>query len=195
MTALRSYVQSLNSDFSVIGLTETWFTDTNVNAVNIDGYHHVSSCRSDRSGGGVSLFISNRLQYTVISDMSLSRDYFESVFVEFPNGSLTDYNKTLLLGIVYRPPRYNHDEFMEILLDIFSKIHQKKAACILMRDFNYDLLTADHDSHTELFLENMYCHSFIPLINRPTRVGKHSATLIDNIFLMTSLRLKPLREF
>ena len=51
-----------------------------------------------------------------------------------------------------------------------------------MGDFNIDLIK--HDSHlsTNEFLDIMYANSFIPLINRPTRVTSTSATLIDNIF-------------
>ena len=35
---------------------------------------------------------------------------------------------------------------------------------------------------TGLFLDGLYSNSFIPLINCPTRVTSHQATLIDNIF-------------
>ena len=35
----------------------------------------------------------------------------------------------------------------------------------------------------------MYSHSFVPLINRPTRITKQSVTLIDNIFTNNYLKL------
>ena len=33
------------------------------------------------------------------------------------------------------------------------------------------------------FIDILYAHSFLSLINRPTRVAKESATLIDNIYI------------
>ena len=51
-----------------------------------------------------------------------------------------------------------------------------------MGDFNINLLIIDkHVPSTEL-LDVMYSNSFIPLINKPTRIKNDSATLIDNIY-------------
>ena len=51
-----------------------------------------------------------------------------------------------------------------------------------MGDFNLDLLKHDKHLPTEKFLDVMYANSFIPTINRPTRVTKYTCTLIDNIY-------------
>ena len=45
-----------------------------------------------------------------------------------------------------------------------------------------DLLKADSNSATSEFLDFMYSYSYLPLISRPTRVTRTTATLIDNIF-------------
>ena len=37
-------------------------------------------------------------------------------------------------------------------------------------------------SPTQEFVDSLFSHMFYPLINRPTRITAHSATLIDNIF-------------
>ena len=51
-----------------------------------------------------------------------------------------------------------------------------------MGDYNFDLLKNDMHIPTSNFLELMYSCSFLPLIHKPTRVTKTTATLIDNIF-------------
>ena len=185
LTTLYAYLQSLKTEFSVIGLTETWLSHSTVDAAHLPNYSHVSSCRHDRRGGGISLFIRNGLQYLVPSDLSVMSESFESLFIEFPKGSLCSYPKSLYVGVFYRPPRPNHDEFFEQLLITLHKIKANNAACLLLGDFNYDLLNAECDAHVESFLEILYSNTFLPLINRPTRVNDQSATLIDNIFLMT----------
>ena len=49
-----------------------------------------------------------------------------------------------------------------------------------MGDFKLDLLKHELHRPTERFLDTMYVDSYIPMINRPTRVTRN--TLIDNIF-------------
>ena len=63
-----------------------------------------------------------------------------------------------------------------------DRIVRENKICYLAGDFNINLL--NHDTHqlTAEFLNIMYSNSFIPLINRPTRITEHSATLIDNVF-------------
>ena len=51
-----------------------------------------------------------------------------------------------------------------------------------MGDFNLDLFHYDHHVFTQEFMDSLFSHMFIPLINRPTRLTSYSATPIDNIF-------------
>ena len=54
--------------------------------------------------------------------------------------------------------------------------------CYIMGDFNLDRLKHDKHPPTETFLDIMHANSFIPIINRPTRVTRDTCTLIDNIY-------------
>ena len=51
-----------------------------------------------------------------------------------------------------------------------------------MGDFNINLLNAETYNFTKEFLLTLQSYSFIPTIDKPTRVYSSSATLIDNIF-------------
>jgi hypothetical protein len=49
---------SLQLQFSVIGVTETWLNDSSAQLVNIDGYDFISKYRQNRTqGGGVGLYV------------------------------------------------------------------------------------------------------------------------------------------
>ena len=55
-----------------------------------------------------------------------------------------------------------------------------------MGDFNIDLLKHESHDQTNDFLSIMYSHSLLPNINKPTRITRTSATLIDNIYSSVS---------
>ena len=52
-----------------------------------------------------------------------------------------------------------------------------------MGDYNIDLMKHTSHNPTSEFIDLMFSNSFIPLINKPTRVTSKTATLIDNIFI------------
>ena len=54
--------------------------------------------------------------------------------------------------------------------------------CYLLGDYNIDLFKYQQHFHTNNYLDTMFWHCFLALINRPTRITSHSASLIDNIF-------------
>ena len=49
-------------------------------------------------------------------------------------------------------------------------------------DFNLDILQYDTNNRVNTFVNNFYSHDMFPLIDRPTRIVKNSATILDNIF-------------
>ena len=65
---------------------------------------------------------------------------------------------------------------------LFDTLSRERKYCYLMGDFNIYLLNFDKHAETTSFVDLLHAHSFVSLINRPTRVTTNSATLIDNIF-------------
>ena len=51
-----------------------------------------------------------------------------------------------------------------------------------MGDYNINLINYENHTLTSDFVDLLHSHSFISLINRPTRITSTTATLIDNIF-------------
>ena len=52
---LSTLLSTINTNFSVVGITETWLQDLSL-GVNIDGYNFVYKNRSSKTGEGVGLF-------------------------------------------------------------------------------------------------------------------------------------------
>ncbi len=48
---------------------------------------------------------------------------------------------------------------------------------------NIDLLKFGSHRKTSDYLDNLFSYGYLPLITRPTRVSKSSATLIDHIYI------------
>lgn len=55
--------------------------------------------------------------------------------------------------------------------------------CVLLGDWNLDVMKHYRHSSTAEFLDIMYSKMFFPLITRLTRITSHTATLLDNIFI------------
>ena len=178
---LEIYLHSLSHQFQFIGLTETWLNENNFTLYGLSNYKHIYNFRKNRNGGGVSLFISDNLDVIERKDLQLFDDDINSVFVEIDKVH-TNIGKNVIVGVLYRPPNTNIDKFNESCEHVLSVIYKENKYCYLMGDFNINLL--NHESHqgTANFVEIFYANSFIPNINRPTRVTKHNATIIDNIF-------------
>ena len=96
-------LQNLEFQFSVIGMTETWLTDSNSDLYNILGYNFVETHRTDRPGGGVGIFIRSKIVYQLRPDLTLSNGSSESIFIEV-NKDLFQKDKNIIIGVIHRPP-------------------------------------------------------------------------------------------
>ena len=60
-------------------------------------------------------------------------------------------------------------------------ISKERKQCILMGDFNLDLIKVDTHNQTKDSVHSLYTNAFYPTIRQHTRVTEHSATLLDII--------------
>ena len=180
-TELSCYLENLNVNFSVIGISETWLNDSNCELYGIAGYSHIYQYRSSRIGGGVSLFLKEDWEYSLRVDLSKNNTYIECMFVEIKQ---TEFNsiKNIIIGIIYRPPNTDINEFNKCFSEIFSVLEQEDKVVHIMGDYNINLLNASNHVGSSEFLDLFYSNGFVPLITKPTRMQNNSKTLIDNIF-------------
>ena len=98
-------------------------------------YNFVSQ-PSKTNAGGVGFYIRNHLNYLLRSDISCSYIDFEALWIEIE----TDSHRNMLCGVLYRHPNGNLENFMSYLNSTSKRIHQESKYCVIMGDFNLDLL-------------------------------------------------------
>ena len=162
------YLKLLNLKFSIIGLTETWFNETNVDVFSIPGYKSENNYRRKRKGGGTSIYIKKGINYKPRDDLNMLNENIESVFIEVPK-SESQTEKNLIFGVIYRPPDTSVETFNELLSPILEKIRNENKFSYLMGDYNINLLNVDKHIPSAEFTETMFSNYFLPLINKPTR--------------------------
>ena len=118
----------------------------------------------------------SRVQLKTLS--SLLKEGYESLWIEIQNNA--EHNT--ICGIIYRHPNGNLDSFMTHINTVIEKIHYENKYCVILWDFNLDLLKFETHSGTNDFLNILVSSYFQRQILQTTRITDHSATLIDNIF-------------
>jgi hypothetical protein len=165
----------------VIAVSELWTNSDNESFYNIPGYNFVVKSRQQTMGGGVGLYICDDYNFVLRDDLAVNdAGVIESVFVEL----LPD---NIIVGCVYRPPNADVPDFTILIDSLLCKINKEKKTCYIAGDFNIDLLKFDSHLPTSDYINCIFSHSFLPTVNKPTRVTETSATLIDNI--ITNARL------
>ena len=164
--------------FTVIALTETWLHDTNATLFSLPDYRSLHATRPYQRGGGVSLYVRSDIDLKARPDLDVFTQDIESIFAEVRLPS----HGTILIGVVYRPPNSNFSAFLEHLQNILMHADRGRRKCYLLGDFNVNLSPSQPSPTTNEFLDALYSWSFIPLIDRATRVSGSSQSVIDNIF-------------
>ena len=108
LSKLESWLNFHNAIF--MGLTETHLNNNVLDGeIQINGYNCYRSDRSDRSHGGVCIYIDNSLKSTVIA--SISNDICEAIIVNVKE-------LEMYIVVVYRPPNCKVEKFEEIMKHI-----------------------------------------------------------------------------
>jgi hypothetical protein len=106
------------------------------------------------------------------------------MFLEISNSEMND---KVLLGNVYKPPKHNNNNdnitaFIQDIKPLLYDLCQSYPQSIIAGDFNINLLEINARPAFSDFFDLMSEVSLYPQISLPTRIGKTSCTLIDNIF-------------
>ena len=135
----------------------------------------------ERNGGGICIFIHDSLIFKKRSDLCANNNDIESLTIEVINKN----TKNIIVNSTYRQPAGNIQVFESFLKNILSfKKHNSKPVYIT-GDLNLNLLDYKTNAKVKSYLNIISSHNFIPLVNKPTRVSKYKATLIDHILTNT----------
>ena len=164
---------------SVILLAETWLKKSTQKKIRVPGYQFVGSHRECKRGGGVSILISNKLQFRKRKDLTLDIPNFENITIE-----LKTHKDSILFSALYRPPNTKETEFIKNYKRLLNKFNPEEISrLILGLDHNVDFLKHEKHRPTKEFIELNLDYHLLPSFTKPTRITKTSSTLIDNIII------------
>ena len=167
----------LDARFDVIGLCETKLTSDIYHLFTIDGYSMYNNFNT-RKKGGLCLYIKNKYQNVKIrEDLNLMSNSTETLFLECLIGC-----EMFIVGVVYRRPGTDCQEFIDNIDQILSKIKNENKKFYMMGDFNIDLLTLNDSQNASYLFNLLSSFNSHCTITKPTRVTSHSATLIDQFW-------------
>ena len=190
---IRSFLQDMMHEkqihFSVIFLQETWLKpsedfDDVIASFSLPGYKKpIGIPASSSSHGGLLCYVEESLDVTIVKEYKNS-NVWEAIFLKINGSSI----KPKLVGNVYRPPRQNNnnasiDKFLEEFIPVITDLSGKYKSVVLSGDFNIDLLKIMEREKYALYLDQILALGFVPKITLPTRFAKHSASLLDHIFV------------
>ena len=108
--SLQLMLENIKHRFCCIGLSETWFKDSNVNTYNLDGYKHKFYVREKKLGGGISVFIKDDISYRVRKDLGSSNSDFEVIWIELLKDEYFIHSN-IIIGTIYRIPNTSINSF------------------------------------------------------------------------------------
>jgi hypothetical protein len=182
--SFENFLNELKEKFDIIAISETWFTkDTPHSLFNLDGYSLHYASRKNKQGGGVALYISNHLSCKS-TKVYCSENLFESIFIELSYGKRSN----MLVSCIYRAPGSCMNTFCEELRPLLQEVIKPKQSIFLCGDYNVNLLKHEEHPPTREFIDLMSSFSLKPTIHKPTRITRHTQTLIDNIFTNEIIR-------
>jgi len=178
---LGVFLDLLGAKPDVIVLTETWFSPGNC-VGELLGYsaHHVY--RTDRRGGGVSVFARKVYGNILIPRWTYIGDNLEICTVK-----IIVSDKHLIIHGVYRPPDRDVRLFNDEIVDIIGRVAGSEHV-LLIGDLNIDLLNPAVAAGE--FIDLCTASSFVSLINAPTHFAAGRSTCIDHMWLN---KLHPVR--
>ena len=188
---LLSYLESLNTEFDVIFLSEIGKVNVALAESIFVGYKLIHQPPSTAKGGAGMLVKINTFdsiseikdpKYCVDKKCNCTNCIVESVRVK-----LISNKNEFIFSSIYRHPNGNIDHFVDSIEHIFSNL-KDNVTYMVAGDININLMNTD-DAKTSNYVEKFLKANFTPCINLPTRFCDSTATLIDHIMLKVPRKL------
>ena len=168
----------------IVCIVETWLDHTVDNSeIFIQGYC-VHRLDRNRHGGGVLLFVKDVFTCSV-----LYKGDFELEFIVLSIKQSVTTSPEFCIALFYRPPSSDNtvlDNLFSTLCSIFITLPCK---LILLGDFNIDFLSSCTSLYRKL-VSIMSSFNLHQIVSEPTRISNLCSTLIDLIFVSSSVFVK-----
>ena len=149
----------------------------NHNLFQLPQYKSIHQIRRTSKGGGIAVFLHKSLTFNIRHDLRVSNANIKALCVEI----IKKKTKNILINTQYRQPAGNVSEFEAYLNTFLAKSKTTDKTCFLVGNLNLNLIDYRSNAKVRNFVNLIFQHSFVPIVNKPTRVTKNNATLIDYI--------------
>ena len=180
---LKDFLSQTGSFFKVLCLTETWFDDRNSESLlyqlpqYTDIHQHGSPSHKSGRGGGISVYIHDSLKFKSRRELDINKKNVESLSIEL----ISKNSNNTVLSTIYRAPEGDFKAFNTFLKDVYSISLKSNKLFYVTGDFNLNVLDYSKNEKVMKFVNLTFEYGFVPVINKPTRVTKTTATAIDHI--------------
>jgi hypothetical protein len=173
LSEIDNFLNDLKCKIHVIVISETWVKDEEKGFYNIPNYMSNYSCRTNRNGGGIGIFVHKSLNFKILKNYSDDDINYMTIETLFENCSMR------ITGF-YRPPSFSIDtiaHFERIFEDVMSS--NRSLNSLIFGDFNINLL--NHTSNmTNDYLSLL--NSFGYFVCDPNTITRPSSgTVIDHV--------------
>ena len=177
--SFKELLTTIKFEFKVICLTETWCKNDprNETLFNSENYTSINQVRKHGRGGGICVFIQNYLKFKLRSDLGTNSNDIESLVIEIINKN----SKNVVINAQYRQPARDFIQYKSYLENFFNKMKHFNKAIYIVGDTNLNLIDYETNIQVKNYLNLLFQKNFIPVINKPTRVSRNNAAIIDHI--------------
>ena len=134
--------------------------------------------RKNKCGGGICVFIHQKLNFKRRVDLSISDDANEILSIEIINKR----TKNTIINTCYRPPGAKIKPFKKQLTHVFEKLFRENKILFIVRDFNVNSLDYSTNTKVKNFINHMFSNGILSVINKPRRITKNSVSCINYIY-------------
>jgi len=166
------FLEQLSVKPDIVVLTETWFSPSYTDELYGYRAHHVY--RKDRRGGGVSVFVRENYECSLLPQFSYVGDNLEVCSCVLSVG-----RKRLVVHGIYRPPDRAMCMFSDEMSNIMSNARPSDDVFIV-GDLNFNLMSPNAADLE--FINMCSASSFVPLISVPTHVTARHSSCLDHIW-------------
>ena len=125
----------------------------------------------------MSVYIHNSLNVKTRPDLSSNFGYIESLTLKI----ISEKTRNTIVSVLYSPPNGHFEHFENFLRNFFLNTKNSNKNIYFAEDFNLNLLDHSLNKKLQNYLNLIYQNSFIPTVNKLTRVTWKTATTIDHI--------------
>ena len=189
LSSLIELLYQQNIVFDVICIQESHLDNSykaDTACIQLNGYDCKPQGKTCGQKGGLVTYVKSNFEseYYIIPGENNVSDIWEGLYVEVKD---PDSNFRIIICNIYKPPRNNNDNrnidrFIKELIPKLRKIDSLGCDVAVPGDFNINLLKLHEKLKFQELFDDLTNLSLFPKITLPTRIGKQSSTLIDNIY-------------